>query len=85
MPAGDTATLLAEQTDAIRNESAWLKEQAARITDGMDRAWPIMRQARYRIRDLEQALLEMTITTRAETPKAEKAFEEARRLLNETR
>lgn len=55
----DIASQLAFETDAIRNESQWLKEQAARVTSSMDQAWPVMRQARERIRALERDLLEL--------------------------
>jgi hypothetical protein len=56
MTTGDTASRLAHATDVVRGESRWLTEQAARVAEGMDMAWPIMREARERIRDLESAL-----------------------------
>lgn len=34
----DIASQLAFETDSIRNESRWLKEQAARVIDNMGRA-----------------------------------------------
>lgn len=83
MTERDLGNKLAGATDAIRNESRWLKEQAARVTDNMDEAWPVMSAAWKRIRELEGALREMTITTRAQTSQAEKAFAEANRLLSE--
>jgi hypothetical protein len=83
MTRRDIGNQLAGATDAIRNESRWLKEQAARVTENMDAAWPVMSAAWKRIRELEGALRDMTIATRAETPQAEKAFAEANRLLSE--
>ncbi len=52
----DIASKLAFETDAIRNESRTLKEQAARVAETMDRAHPIMSAAWKRIRELESAL-----------------------------
>lgn len=66
MAQNDTANLLAQATDAIRNESRWLKEQAERVTTTMDLVVPTMSAAWKRIRDLEQALSDLVAVYDAE-------------------
>lgn len=56
MAERDIASQLATATDAVRNESRWLAEQAARVTGTMDAAHPVMSAAWKRIRELESAL-----------------------------
>lgn len=71
MAEKDTASMLAFETDAIRGESAWLTEQSARVTETMDRAWPVMRKARERIRELESDLKNIANQKTTEELKAE--------------
>lgn len=66
---GDTASRLAKETDAIRNEGRWLAEQAKRVCETMESAHPVMREARERIRGLESALQELYAVVRGECPR----------------
>jgi uncharacterized coiled-coil DUF342 family protein len=56
MEKPDIALQMAKATDAIRGESRWLKEQAARVAEAMDAAHPVMSAAWKRIRELEADL-----------------------------
>lgn len=59
---GDTASKLAFATDSIRNGSRYLTEQAASVCEQMNAAWPVMRDAHERIRDLESELANLRHT-----------------------
>lgn len=71
MAERDIASQLATATDAVRNESRWLQEQAARVTGTMDAAHPVMSAAWKRIRELEADLKNIASQKTTEELKAE--------------